>query len=80
MGEEETERRRTHAFHAGRAPTRHESQGPKTPTLLSRMCGHVKDGSAYVDAIREHFCSAGLRDDSFMSTPVRERDPTGRQV
>lgn len=46
---------------------------------LGLMRGHVNDGCAYVDAIREHFCSVGLCDDSFMSTPVEEGAAIGRQ-
>lgn len=41
---------------------------------------HVKDSAGYVGAIKEHFCSAGRCDDSFMRVPEEKREPEVDEV
>lgn len=40
---------------------------------------HVKDRAGCVGAIKEHFCSAGRCDDSFIRVPEEKREPRGRR-
>lgn len=44
------------------------------------QCVHVKDSAGYVGAIKEHFCSAGRCDDSFMRVPEEKREPEVDEV
>ena len=43
-------------------------------------CVHVKGSAGYVGAIKEHFCSAGRCDDSFMRVPEEKREPEVDEV
>lgn len=74
---------RAHARETRKLQCETPAEHPPPPaTHYWCMCSirvHVRDSAGDVGAIKEHFCSAGRCDDSFMSVSELEGEPRGRQ-